>query len=78
MFPDKKNIVENNNHNNENSNHNSLFDIIANAEAKNEIDYSKMKVEDLKSELTKLNIPFSKSAKKNDLIELIKNHSTSN
>jgi len=78
LSPDKKNIVENNNGNNENSNHNSQFDIIANAESKNEIDYSKMKVEDLKSELTKLNIPFSKSSKKNDLIELIKNHSTSN
>lgn len=31
-----------------------------------------MKVDELKSELSKLNVTFAKNAKKNDLIELLK------
>lgn len=36
-------------------------------------DYSKYKVDDLKSELKKRGISFSKNARKNDLLDLLSN-----
>ena len=50
-----------------------FINIPANTESKQETDWTKLKVEDLKSELTKREITFSKNAKKQDLIDLLKN-----
>ncbi len=41
-------------------------------------DYSKLKVDDLKHELTKLSVAIPKNAKKSDLIELLKHKVTEN
>ena len=56
----------------------NLITIAQTTDTKTETDYSKLKVDELKAELTKLNVTFPKTAKRNDLIELLKNHSTNN
>ena len=50
--------------------------ITAGTESKTETDWTKLKVDDLKAELSKSDITFPKNAKKNELVDLLKNQAS--